>query len=197
MDEYSLWDLLPFDVQEVIINKRNAMEREDYKNAIGKKHEKRKKKQGRSLLTPDMVRFLMEWTTEPMEYIGWAFETELHELETLIDPPTFVNTYNHDYAQYFDVFLTRSIEFMEDPENKDEWICPTEDHWLTMFARLSDFHRKHSHLNLLDERDGMPAVWLWLEMQKDPSTDLSRERKDALRGLGVNLPRRRRNNNVV
>jgi hypothetical protein len=184
----SLWDILPVEIQDIIVEKSFKLCREEYLEQNGKKHEKKKKKQGRGLLTVGMLKYIMS-STDAIEMIYWAFPLELIELELLIDPPLDVTVHNYDYTEFYDKFLTKAIKYMEDPINKDEWICPSEDHWLCMFTRLVDFHRKHGHINILKEVDGKPSLFVWLEYQKDPEVNLSRERRDSLRSLGVRLPR--------
>jgi len=183
----SLWDILPIELQEIILEKSVELCREEYVNAGISKHNRAKKKQGRGLLTADMIRYI-QTGTDPMELINWAFETEVRELELLVDPPVHLlnRVYDYDYAAYYDEFLNRAAEYIENPENKDEWIVPSEDCWLTMFTKLNDFQRKHGHLNTLDDD---PKLYLWLEHQKDPDTLLSRERRHSLRTLGVRLPK--------
>ena len=46
----SLWDVLPVEIQEIILSKSIELTRQEYINVEGKKHEKKKKKQGRSRL---------------------------------------------------------------------------------------------------------------------------------------------------
>ena len=180
----SLWDILPLELQELILEKSV---REDYINAGISKHNRAKKKQGRGLLTADMIRYIQSGTSA-MELINWAFETEVRELELLVDPPVHLlnRVYDYDYAEYYDEFLNRAIAYIENPEHRDAWVVPTEDCWLTMFTKLNDFHRKHGHLNTLDYD---PKLYLWLEHQKDRDTHLSRERRHSLRTLGVRLPK--------
>lgn len=180
----SLWDILPLELQELILEKSV---REDYINAGISKHNRAKKKQGRGLLTTDMIRYIQSGT-DAMELINWAFETEVRELELLVDPPVHLlnRVYDYDYAEYYDEFLNRAIAYIENPEHRDAWVVPTEDCWLTMFTKLNDFHRKHGHLNTLDYD---PKLYLWLEHQKDRDTHLSRERRHSLRTLGVRLPK--------
>ena len=62
-----------------------------------------------------------------------------------------------------------------------------------MFTRLNDFRRKHTHLNILSEIDGTPDLFIWLEYQRDPDTELSREKRHSLRSLGVRVPPLKRN----
>lgn len=165
--------------------------REDYLNANRKKHDKNKKKRERGLLTADMIRYIMS-STDAIEMIQWAFPVELVELELLIDPP-MMEIRDHDYSEFYDIFLQRAIQYLENPEHKDEWIYPSEDQWLTMFTKLNNFHRTHKHLNILSEVDGTPDLFVWLEYQKDPETVLSREKRNSLRSLGVRLPPLKRN----
>jgi hypothetical protein len=182
----SLWDTLPVELQEIIIENSYELCREEYLNANRKKHEKHKKKRERGLLTPDMIRYIMSGT-DAIEMIQWAFPVELIELELLIDPPT-VEVRDYDYNEYYDIFLHRAINYLEDPAHKDEWICPSEDQWITMFTKLNNFHRTHKHLNILTETDGTPDLFVWLEYQKDKDTEVSKEKRQSLRSLGVRLP---------
>ena len=76
----SLWDLLPIELQDIIVNKSVELCREEYLNQGIKKHNRAKKKQGRGLLTADFIRYVMEYTTEPMELLNWGYETEIREL---------------------------------------------------------------------------------------------------------------------
>lgn len=189
----SLWDHLPDDIQELILEKSYGLLRNDFLNMHGKKHEKRKKKQGRGLLTTELIRYIMSGT-EAIEMIHWAFPLELAELELLIDPPlSMIETdYNYDYIESYTKFLLHVIEYIENPENKDTWICPSDDHWLEMYTQLVEFHRKHKHLNILKEDDGKPSLFVWLQYQKDPETFLSREKRYSLRSIGVRLPKIKR-----
>ena len=182
----SLWDILPTELQEIILAKSVELCREDYVNAGITKHNRAKKKQGRGLLTADMIRYIQSGT-DPMELMNWAFETEVRELELVVDPPVHLlnRVYDYDYSEYYDEFLNRAAAYIEDPAHKDEWIVPSEDCWLTMFTKLNDFYRKNGHLHVLDDD---PKLYLWLEYQKDPDTPLSRERRYSLRSLGVRLP---------
>lgn len=191
MSQQSLWDLLPIEIQEIIIENSFQLMREDYLNSNRKKHDKNKKKRERGLLSADMIRYIMTGT-DAMEMIQWAFPIELIELELLVDPP-LIEVRDYDYNDFYDIFLQRSIEYLENPEHKDEWICPSEDHWLTMFTRLNNFHRTHKHLNILSEVDGSPDLFVWLEYQKDPDTILSKEKRHSLQSLGVRLPPIKRN----
>jgi hypothetical protein len=129
-------------------------------------------------------------STDAIEMIQWAFPVELIELELLVDPPV-EEVRDFDYNEYYDIFLKRAIDYLEDPSHKDEWVCPSEDQWLTMFTKLNNFHRTHRHLEILSEIDGTPDLFVWLEYQKDPDTQLSREKRQSLRSLGVRLPRMR------
>ena len=186
MSQQSLWDILPTEIQDIIVEKSFQLCREDYLNANRKQHTKNKKKRERSLLTADMIRYIMS-STDAIEMIQWAFPIELIELELLIDPPIMeVNDY--DYNEYYDAFLQKAINYIENPSHKNEWICPSDDQWITMFTKLNDFHRNHRHINILSEVDGSPDLFVWLEYQKDPSTELSREKRNSLRSLGVRLP---------
>ena len=186
----SLWDLLPLDLQEIILEKSIELCREEYINAGISKHNRAKKKQGRGLLTADMIRYIQSGT-DPMEMLNWAYELEIRDLELHVDPPVALlnRVYDYDYSEYYDEFLRRAITFLENPANKNEWIVPSDDCWLTMFTKLNDFHRKNGHLHTL-EHD--PKLYLWLEQQKDPDTHLSRERRHSLHTLGVRLPPLRR-----
>ena len=186
----SLWDIIPTELQEIILEKSIELCREDYINSGISKHNRAKKKQGRGLLTADMIRYV-QTSTDPMELLNWAFELELRELEIVIDPPVHLlhRVQDYDYREYYDEFMNRAIDYMNDPANKDEWIVPSEDQWLTMFTKLNDFHRKNGHLSVAESH---PALCLWLEQQKDPDTHLSRERRHSLRTLGVRLPPLRR-----
>ena len=191
MSQRSLWDTLPIELQEIIIQNSFQLMRDEYINANHRKHNKNKKKRERGLLTVGMLRYIMS-STDAIEIIQWAFPVELIEFELLIDPP-MVEVTDYDYTEFYEIFLQRAIDYLEDPANKNEWICPSEDHWLTMFTRLNNFHRTHKHLDILAEVDGTPDLFVWLEYQKDPDTDLSREKRHSLRSLGVRLPPIRRN----
>jgi len=186
----SLWDVLPSEIQEIIVSKSVELCRQEYLEAGRAKHNRNKKKLGRSLLSADMIRHIMSGT-DPMEIINWAFPVELRELEQLVDPPmeALDRVHEYDYAPYFDAFLERCIEYMEKPENTGEWIVPSEDHWLTMYTKLVEFKSRHGHINILSESSGSPALHVWLELQKDPDTTLSRERRYSLRTMGVRLSR--------
>ena len=191
MSQRSLWDTLPIELQEIIIQNSFQLMRDEYINANHRKHNKNKKKRERGLLTVGMLRYIMS-STDAIEMIQWAFPVELIEFELLIDPP-MVEVTDYDYTEFYEIFLQRAIDYLEDPANKNEWICPSEDHWLAMFTRLNNFHRTHKHLDILAEVDGTPDLFVWLEYQKDPDTDLSREKRHSLRSLGVRLPPIRRN----
>ena len=191
MSQQSLWDILPVEIQEIIVENSFQLVREDYLNTNHKKHNKNKKKRERGLLSADMIKYIMSGT-DAIEMIRWAFPVELIELELLIDPP-MIEVGDYDYNEFYDIFLQRSIDYLENPENKDELICPSEDHWLTMFTRLNNYHRTHRHLDILSEVDGTPDLLVWLEYQKDPDTNLSREKRHSLRSLGVRLPPLKRN----
>jgi len=191
MSQQTLWDALPIELQEVIIENSFELCREEYLNVNRKNHNRNKKKRERSLLTSDMIRYIMS-STDAIEMIQWAFPIEMIELELLVDPP-LKEVMDYDYNEYYDIFLNRAIDYLEDPSNKEEWICPSEDHWITMFTRLNDFRRKHTHLNILSEIDGMPDLFIWLEYQRDPDTELSREKRHSLRSLGVRVPPLKRN----
>lgn len=186
MSQQNLWDMIPVELQEIIIENSFQLCREEYLNANRKNHNKNKKKRERSLLTADMIRYIMS-STDAIEMIQWAFPVELIELELLVDPPV-EEVRDYDYNEYYDIFLQRAIDYLEDPEHKDEWICPSEDQWLTMFTKLNNFHRSHRHTDILSEIDGTPDLFLWLEYQKDPYTQLSREKRHSLRSLGIRLP---------
>ena len=58
----SLWDTLPIELKEIITEKSFQLVREDYIKANHKKHNKNKKKRERSLLTADMIRYIMSNT---------------------------------------------------------------------------------------------------------------------------------------
>ena len=191
MSQRSLWDTLPIELQEIIIQNSFQLMRDEYINANHRKHNKNKKKRERGLLTVGMLRYIMS-STDAIEMIQWAFPVELIEFELLIDPP-MVEVTDYDYTEFYEIFLQRAIDYLEDPANKNEWICPSEDHWLAMFTRLNNFHRTHKHLDILAEVDGTPDLFVWLEYQKDPDTELSREKRHSLRSLGVRLPPIRRN----
>lgn len=130
-------------------------------------------------------------STDPIEILEWAYPTEFIELQMHIDPPYDIEIIDNDYTEYYDTFLNKSIEYLEDPKNKETWACPSNDHWLEMFTKLNNFHRKHNHLNILSEKDGSPSLFVWLEYQKDPDTKLSRERRHSLQTLGVKFNHRR------
>ena len=191
MSQRSLWDTLPIELQEIIIQNSFQLMRDEYINANHRKHNKNKKKRERGLLTVGMLRYIMS-STDAIDMIQWAFPVELIEFELLIDPP-MVEVTDYDYTEFYEIFLQRAIDYLEHPANKNEWICPSEDHWLTMFTRLNNFHRTHKHLDILAEVDGTPDLFVWLEYQKDPDTELSREKRHSLRSLGVRLPPIRRN----
>jgi hypothetical protein len=191
MSQRSLWDTLPIELQEIIIQNSFQLMRDEYINANHRKHNKNKKKRERGLLTAGMLRYIMS-STDAIEMIQWAFPVELIEFELLIDPP-MVEVTDYDYTEFYEIFLQRAIDYLEHPANKNEWICPSEDHWLTMFTRLNNFHRTHKHLDILAEVDGTPDLFVWLEYQKDSDTELSREKRHSLRSLGVRLPPIRRN----
>ena len=191
MSQQTLWDALPIELQEVIIENSFELCREEYLNVNRKNHNRNKKKRERSLLTSDMIRYIMS-STDAIEMIQWAFPIEMIELELLVDPP-LKEVMDYDYNEYYDIFLNRAIHYLENPSNKDEWVCPSEDHWITMFTRLNDFRRKHTHLNILSEIDGTPDLFIWLEYQRDPDTELSREKRHSLRSLGVRVPPLKRN----
>jgi hypothetical protein len=123
MSQQSLWDTLPVEIQEIVIENSFQLMREDYLNANHKRHGKNKKKRERGLLTADMIRYIMSGT-DAIEMIQWAFPIELVELELLIDPP-MMEIRDHDYNEFYDIFLQRSINYLEDPANKNEWIRDT------------------------------------------------------------------------
>lgn len=186
-----MWDNLPVELQEIIMEKAMHLCREEYLEANGHKHARHKKKQGRSLLSADMLKHFMT-STDPIELLCWAFPVEFVELQMLVDIPIHMEIVDYDYTEFYDTFLTRCVEYIENPQHSEEWICPSEDHWLTMFTKLNDFYRKYGHVNILSESSGTPALYLWLEYQKDPDTHLSREKRQSLRTLGVRLPPIRR-----
>jgi len=68
MSQQSLWDTLPIELQEIIIENSFQLLREDYLNANHKKHNKNKKKRERGLLTADMIRYIMS-STDAIEMI--------------------------------------------------------------------------------------------------------------------------------
>ena len=86
MSQQSLWDTLPTEIQEIIIENSFQLMREDYLNACHKKHNRNKKKRESGLLSADMIRYIMT-STDAIEMIQWAFPIELTELELLVDPP--------------------------------------------------------------------------------------------------------------
>jgi hypothetical protein len=182
-----MWDDLPIELQEIIMEKSVQLCREEYIETNGKKHERQKRKQGRSLLSADMIKNIMS-TTDPIELLCWAFPLEFIELQLLVDIPITMEIVDYDYTEFYDTFLSKCIEYLENPQHADEWICPSDDHWLTMFTKLNDFRRKYGHIDILGEVNGSPALFLWLEYQKDPETKLSREKRHSLRSLGVRLP---------
>lgn len=190
----SLWDTLPLEIQEMIMEKSFMLAREEFLAQGARKHEKNKKKQGRGLLTADMMRYVMD-STDPMEMLNWAYPVELREFELLVDPPLNMEVDDYDYNEFFDSFLEDCVKFLENPENKNLWITPSDDTWLTMFTKLATFYRKHDHVNILSEDDGTGALYMWLEYQKDPNTPLSQEKIDSLRSVGVKVPRK--NNNLT
>jgi len=178
-----MWDDLPIELQEIIMEKSVQLCREEYLETNGRKHERQKRKQGRSLLSADMIKNIMS-TTDPIELLCWAFPLEFIELQLLVEIPIHMEVVDYDYTEFYDTFLTKCVEYLEDPQHTDEWICPSDDHWITMFTKLNDFHRKHGHLNTLNYD---PKLYLWLEHQKDRDTHLSRERRHSLQTLGVRL----------
>lgn len=184
----SLWDVLPVEIQEIILSKSIELTRQEYINVEGKKHEKKKKRQGRSRLCADMIRYAMQATTDPFEILNWAFQLEMLELQMLVDPPVEQEVYDFDYNAYYEEWLERCANYIELPEHRDKWIVPTDDHWLSMFTLLNDFKRRFNHLDLLSENfHARNALFFWLEIQKDPDTRLSREKRRSLQSLGVRL----------
>lgn len=186
----SLWDILPRELQEIIFEKSVDLCREEYLAQGQAKHERNKKKLGRSVLTADLMRFLLRHT-DTIELINWGFPVELRELETLVNPPVELldEVYDYDYTDYYEEFVRRCIAFIEDPQNAEEWVTPTEDAWLTMYTKLVEFKQKHGHLSVLTEEGGHPSLHLWLEYMKDEETPLSRQKRYSLRTLGVRLPK--------
>ena len=185
----SLWDILPIELQEIILEKSIELCREEYLQAGIARHERAKKKQGRGLLTADMIRYLLNSTTDPMELLNWSFELELRELELVVNLPVDVlnRVQDEDYNDYYDEFLERAIRYLEDPANKDEWVVPSDDQWITMFTKLNDFHRKNGHFDVIEVS---PSLYIWLEYQKDPDTVLSCEKRHSLRTLGIRIGRK-------
>ena len=181
---HSLWDILPTEVQDIIVENSFQLCREDYLQYNRKRHEKNKKKLGRSMLSAEILRYIMD-STDPIEILEWAFPTEFLELQMYVDPPYDLKIEECDYTEYYDIFLRRALKFLHDASDKDIWIHPTEDHWLSMFTKLNDFYRKHRHLDILCEDSGSPSLYIWLQYQKDPDTKLSREKKHSLQTLGV------------
>jgi hypothetical protein len=145
------------------------------------------------MLSVDMIQHLRQHT-DTIEILNWGYELELRELEIKIDPPTeeLSRIEDHDYHDYYDTFLERCVEWMSDETNKDEWVVPGPDHFLNMYTRLLEFKNRHGHTAILTHEDGSPGLHLWLELQKDPETHLSRERRHALQSVGIRLPRARR-----
>ena len=137
----NLWDVLPNELQEIILSKSVELCRQEYIEAGRAKHARNKKKQERSALSADMIRHFMTGT-DPIEIINWAFPVELRELEQLVDPPIEIldQVYDYDYTPYFDEWLERCIRYMEDPEHANEWIVPSSDHWLVMFTKECKKH---------------------------------------------------------
>ena len=184
----SLWDVLPAEIQEIILSKSIELTRQEYINVEGKKHEKKTKKHGRSRLSADMIRYAMQATTDPFEILNWAFQLEMLELQMLVDPPIEQEVHDFDYNAYYDEWLERCAKYIELSEHRDGWIVPTDDHWLSMFTLLNDFKRRFNHLDLLSENfHARNALFFWLEIQKDPDTRLSREKRRSLQSLGVRL----------
>lgn len=186
----NLWDTLPDELQEIILRKSVELCREEYLAAGQARHDRAKKKRGRGLLSADMIRYFMD-STDSMEIINWSFPIELRELEQIIDPPVELldDIDDYDYAPYHDAFLRRCVAYLEDPARANEWIVPSEDHFLTMFTRLVEFKNKHGHLDTAAE--AAPDLHAWLEWTRDSDTVLTRERRYSLRSLGVRLPRQR------
>lgn len=186
----SLWDTLPIELQEIIFHKSVELCRQEWLEQGHAKHERHKKKQGRGLLSVEMIEHLRQHT-DTIEILNWGYELELRELETKVDPPVdeLSRIEDYDYHQYYDTFLERCVAWMRDDANKDEWVVPTTDHFLTMYTRLLAFKNKHGHVNILSQEDGSPGLFLWLQLQKEPETRLSPERRHALQSLGVRLPR--------
>ena len=187
----SLWDTLPLELQEIIFHKSVDLCRQEWLEQGRVKHERHKKKQGRGMLSVDMIEHMRQHT-DTIEILNWGYQLELRELETKIDPPTeeLSRIEDYDYHDYYDTFLQRCVEWMKDEANKDEWVVPGPDHFLNMYTQLLDFRNKHGHMNILSQGDcGAPGLHLWLELQKDPDTRLSRERRHALQSIGIRLPR--------
>lgn len=195
MTTHSLWDVLPRELQEIIFEKSVDLCREEYLAQGRAKHERNKKKLGRSVLTADLMRYVLTHT-DAIELINWGFPVELRELEAHVNPPVELldDVNDYDYSTYYDAFIHRCIAFVEDPANADEWATPTDDAWLTMYTKLVEFKQKYGHLNVLSEGDGHPSLHLWLEYMKDEDTPLSRQKRYSLRTLGVRLPKQPRVN---
>lgn len=186
----SLWDALPIEIQEIILAKSIDLTREEYLNIEGKKHEKRKRKQGRGLVTSDMIRYAVRSTTDPYEILTWAFPLEMLELQMCVDPPVELEVMDFDYNAYFTTWLERCCDYLDDSSHAGEWIVPSPDQWLSMFTKLNDFKRKFSHLDILSEHfQDRNGIFFWLEVQKDEDTFLSREKRRSLQSLGVRLSR--------
>lgn len=83
---HSLWDILPTEVQEIIVENSFQLCREEYLQYNRKRHEKNKKKLGRSMLSAEILSYIME-STDPIEILEWAFPTEFLELQMHVDPP--------------------------------------------------------------------------------------------------------------
>jgi len=191
MTTESLWDILPRELQEIIFEKSVDLCREEYLAQGRSKHEKNKKKLGRGVLTADLMRYLLKHT-DTIELVNWGFPVELREFEALVNPPVELLDdieYEYDYTEYYEEFIRRCIEYVEDPANAREWITPTEDAWLTMYTKLVEFKQKHGHLNVLSEEGGHASLHLWLEYMKDADTPLSRQKRYSLRTLGIRLPK--------
>ena len=116
MSQQTLWDALPIELQEVIIENSFELCREEYLNVNRKNYNRNKKKRERSLLTADMIRYIMS-STDAIEMIQWAFPIEMIELELLVDPP-LKEVMDYDYNEYYDIFLNRAIDYLEDPQIK-------------------------------------------------------------------------------
>lgn len=189
----SLWDTLPNELQEIIFRKSVDLCRQEWLDQGRAKHERHKKKQGRGTLSVEMIDYLRQHT-DTIEILNWGYELELRELETKIDPPVdeLSRIEDYDYHDYYDTFLQRCASWMRDEANRDEWVVPGDDHFLSMYTRLLEFKNRHGHVNILSQEDGSPGLHLWLELQKDPDTFLSRERRHALQSVGIRLPRARR-----
>lgn len=58
-------------------------------------------------------------STDVIEMIQWAFPVELIELELLIDPP-IIEVRDYDYNEFYDIFLQRAIQYLENLEHKED-----------------------------------------------------------------------------